>query len=404
MRSSVPLLVVALLLVAFAGCNLNTDYFSDYRGKNLLGNSDFSTGKWSLVSDSNSANTTYNPTPTQFMNWTAASSDATLLSAYMNGPDGNAAYRLEILNLIPDGDFENTGNTGTSFYQSSLWNANPSTDVAWNTSGSDTNGVPFSISDRTLVFGNNSAADTLTLNIKNSVTAFSASLWSRPSAYQIHFDFYNASNGASLRVALTNPSQSSWDVSGLSPHSTTLYFFSQFFTTDSTSPNTILTIGHSGEFNYAYIDNVRLANASIDPSVILSFSSLSSGTAMLLPGTKSGAYSFSVYVRDDPTADQTGAAAAHLANRFYPSGLTVSVVAAVKSGSGTFSSFTARPSGGWTSWTKVTVPMGFDFYDSDSTLNGKPALTIRLSPTNTTTGGRDVGSLLVSEPVLNYNP
>ncbi len=48
--------------------------------------------------------------------------------------------------------------------------------------------------------------------------------------------------------------------------------------------------------------------------------------------------------------------------------------------------------------------MGFDFVDKDADLGGSPALTVRLSPTNTSSDTRDAGSLLVAEPRFTFNP
>jgi hypothetical protein len=412
MRVSTALGIGLSTLVLFAGCKLNTDYFSDYRGKNLLSNTGFSSGKWALVSDSTSSDAGYNPTPSNFMNWVAASSDTNLTSAYRSDSNGGSAYRLEILNLIPDGDFETETSSATSFTTpaSTFWatHMSSSNTLVFSSSGTDSNGVPLSINHNTMNFGSAGTNDYVTLDVGSAVGAatwVSPNPWTYTAAqYQFHMDFYNASEAeTTLTMALTQGSSTtSWDQSNLTQHGTTLYSVSEFIPIGNTT--TSIAIGSTSFQDTAYIDNVRLVNASIDPSVKLSYSSLSSGTLQLLPGTKSGAYVFSLYVRDDPTADQTSTAATHASNRFYASGLTVTVTAAVKSGSGTYTAFVARPSGGWTSWTKLSFNMGFDFVDNDSQLNGSPALTIRLSPTDTTTASRDAGSLLIAEPSLTYNP
>jgi hypothetical protein len=408
MRALALLGTATLLFVA--GCSLNTDYFSDYRGKNILGNSGFAVaGKWALTANTNTSDPAYNPTPANFMNWAAASDLGA--QGLTTGPDGSAAYRLEIMNLIPDGDFEAGGDTGTGFAES-FWAYNQSsgpgsTDIAWNTTGVDGNSVPMSINNNTLAFGNLSNIDQLTLTLSNAV---SAALWARGGSYQFRFDFYNGSALATLPLTFTTPtSTANWNQVNLAQgfsSVTTQYHASEFFTVGASPTGTYtVTINNTSNNFLGYFDNVRMMNAAIDPTVLLSFSSLSSGTAQLLPGTKAGAYTMSVYVHDDPTAVQ--GAANHSPNRFNPSGLTITVTAAVKSGTGTYQQFFPRPSTGWTSWTQLTMNMGFDFVDTDSQLGGSPALTVKLSPTNTvdeSTNGRDVGSILVAEPVLLYNP
>ncbi len=86
------MLSAATLLAA--SCTLDTDYFSEYRDTNLLGNYDFgAAGQWALA-----PNTTGNPS--DYMRWEDAATP---------GPDGvSPGYRLEIKNLIPNGDFEDT--------------------------------------------------------------------------------------------------------------------------------------------------------------------------------------------------------------------------------------------------------------------------------------------------------
>ncbi len=435
---------VPLLLAVFAGCNLNTDYFGDYRGKNLLGNSDFGSGKWSLVSDPTlAAGGGY--LPTDYMTWESIAAGGHLTDANAGtptkGPDGvSPSYRLEIKNLIPDGDFEGEihtpSNTTGSFVagETSFWTTTGPT-IAFQDSSdvtTYTNGVPPAIAGdhRSLVFNYPTAvggATYLKLALDNAVNATSAGFWSRSGSYRFRLDFYNYSTGTTFDLSLTGPgitnanvpNVGNWTFSNL-PAASSPTVVSASFLLINTPP----ALGPSWTVNFGgvandqiIVDNVRLLNVSVDPSVMLSFSSLSSGTAQLLPGTKSGAYVFTVYVRDDPTADQTQAAGTvHLVNRFYASGLTISVRAAVKSGSGTYSTFVARPPGGWTSWSKITVSLGFDFVDSDSKLNGQPALAVELSPTNVSnvnvqsdgnssvSADRDVGSLLIAQPALTFNP
>ena len=425
-----PVLTSLTLLAFFAGCNLNTDYFADYRGKNLLGNSDFGSGKWALVSNSDSTSTAYNPTPSDYMTWEGIAAAGHPIdgsaSTPTKGPDGvSPSYRLEIKNLIPDGDFEGEA-TGNAFPPApeAFWSQSTGTpSVSFKTSGTSS-GVSNSISHQSLLFNSSATSGILSLAIDTAVnTAPNAGFWNRKGSYQFRFDFYNYSPGTTFDLTLAGPgvanvfNNGNWAFSNLpTASSPTLVPASFLLINDGSAPAWSVNFGGAAN-DQIILDNVRMLNIILDPSVALRFSSLSSGSATLLPGTKSGAYVFTAYVKDDPTADQTQTAGSiHLINRLYASGLTIAINAAVKSGSGTYSTFFARPPGGWGSWTKLTVNLGFDFVDSDSQLNGQPALTIELSPTNVSnvnvqpdgnssvSADRDVGSLLVAQPTLTYNP
>ena len=414
MRAGAAISISFLLIVA--GCKLNTDYFSEYRGKNLLANYGFSatntgppvTNKWNLLSDATLTAAGVGYQTTDYMTWekisnTANSDYSSDLTAGTptTGLDGSPSYRLEIKNLLPDGDFEAVGDTGTSFAQS-FWSANVAADATFNaTTGTDSNGVPTTISHNTLLFGSVSPGDILTLNVSNAVSTMAA----RTGNYRFHMDFYNASANVSVPIALTNPS-ADWSQT-VAAASTTLYSVSEEFA-PSGSPS--IAIGSASNQNtLVYIDNVRIVYTSIDPSVYMALPTLESGGLTLLPGTKSGDYVFTFYVRDDPTADET--AAYHVGNRLYPSGVTVRFNAAQQPGSQTPSPvFIARDSTWATGWKKITVSAGFNFVESDSQIAaaGKTnALEIYLSPTetnSTSSGGPDAGSLLIAQPSLVFNP
>jgi hypothetical protein len=425
MRTPAPVLFILIVLTLFAGCNLNTDYFSDYRGKNILGNSDFGTGKWSLASDTvtqttaTSAGKSYSPT--NYMTWEAVGSganDGSLSSAYTRGPDGvSPGYRLELKNLIADGDFESDA-VGTNVTPPANWTMSGGggrTDIVLGSLSGYPNNPNISLDNRALVWNQIAGGNYLNLEID---TAFNANLLI-PGGYLVRFDFVNLSLSKVMDIRLYSTSFSesatliglagAWSLSGLTTVLVpTRYGFSQIMTLNSSnlSPQ-ILQFGTISSTDFFAIDNVRVVKTDlVSPSVALNFSSLSSGSLQLLPGTKSGAYTLSFYVRDDPTADSTNGV--HLLNRLEPSGISASIIAAQKPGSSSIPPiFAARPSGGWTSWTLVSIPLGIDFVDNDGQLSGRYALTVQLSPTNIldlTTGGEDVGSLLVSEPTLKFNP
>jgi hypothetical protein len=428
MRARAVLAIACVLTLA--GCKLNTDYFKDYRGKNLLANWDFgaldasSNPKWALESYSDyatSTSTDYDATYTtsDYMSWATASDLNGVLDStsghYLNvGPNGTSpAYRLEIKNLFNDGDFESASNNAT--ISDSWWSPQGSaTALVYNglfTSQIDASLHPSPISNQSMFFSGPAGSE-MTLTLSTS----SVPLWNRPGSYRFRFDYRYFGTSQTFHAALTPATNTdaentgAWDATGLTNQSTSIVSFSHYFSLSASSASRTLTLGSASSQDEAVIDNVRVVHNDIPPYVTMSFSSLKSGTLQLLPGTKSGDYKLTFYVHDDPTADQTGGSGiAHTANRLNPSGITVQVTAAVQSGStGTYVHFIDRPSGGWPKWTQLSFPMGFNFVNSDADIpSGTSALKIEIAPTNTvnlSTDGKDVGSVLIAQPSFTYNP
>lgn len=385
------------LLAALAGaaaltaCSLNTDYFSDYRGANLISNYPFTSTSWKLTDD-----TTSNPTPADYMNWATAAA---------TGPDGSSAYRLEIKNLIPNGDFEDTSVT----YPTTAWNAVTIAQLTTDSAVMD---------NHSLSMAGGATSDTFTLNIS---AALSSQSLLRTGKYRIQMNFkkpsISVSNFILTKTVDGNSTQSTLELSDNHLDTSTIY--SMGTTTYMTNgPVTFLSLtltntstatlqfgdGNTSTPNFK-LDDLTMVRGDIYLSTQLSLPSINSGSKTFLPGSGSTAYTFSLYVLDDSTASETSGS--HVLNRINPSGLTVQITGGVKSGAiSTYKKFFSRPSAGWTSWTKLTMSFGLDFVDSDSQLTG-PALLIQLTPTNDldfTTGGRNSGSLLVASPSFIYNP
>lgn len=452
MRTLALVLGTTTLLLA-AGCTLNTDYFGDYRGKNLLANYDFNamnstTPKWTTTSLGLNAALA---TTDNYMTWAHATDlsgtgDGSV-SRLDVGPDGaSPAYRLEIKNLLPDGDFEAEGETLTGAPRVTAPPPANMVTNGWALAGTtkirlsnvhENNGLPafliFSstrtLSHRSLLYASQNAGDYLTLSLDTALTRGSDSAW-LAGQYRVRFDFYNVAPSQVLGLQLKGPGLSQllvadaenaglWLVNGLNAVSTgplTAYSVSKTFTVTSASDVRTLVIGNSSTSasDAAIIDSVRVIPANLDLSATTQFPSLSSGSLQLLPGSKPGAYQFTVRVHDDPSADQNGAsgipAVAHSPNRFVANGLTVTLRGKAKNSPGTkvlIQQFVARPAAGWSTWTTITLDGGLDFVDSDADLAGSPALVISLTPSDAVdvnTEGKDAGSLLVSQPTLTFNP
>ena len=450
-------LVLGTALLALSGCTLNTDYFGDYRGKNILSNYDFNaleadgtTPKWE--SKTLGLNATV-PTADHYMTWenvaTAGHPEDGVAGTPTAGPSGTPVYRLEIKNLIPDGDFEKEADAGTGV--GTAVTVFPGTvNAAWSTrivgpkyrfssahpDNADPSVVtsftpPGTIDHISMLFSGQLGGDLVQLSLNGALGTANYGpddLW-KPGEYRIRLNFVNATALVNLGLGLDSgllhdlgvtdaDNAGVWTVGGLTPVSATfparasVLSVSQTFTMSSPPGLRFLTIGASGTNDLgqdaAVVDNVRLVQSDLDLSATASFPSIASGSLPLLPGSKAGAYIFTIQVHDDPTANQW-AGLGHALNRFYPSGLTITVRGRSKNSANAVlvSQFIPRPSAGWTAWTKITLNGGLDFVNADSDLGGSPALVLSLSPTNAiddSTGGKDVGSLLVTEPTLTFNP
>jgi len=414
-----PLLLSSCTEIAhFLG--LDKDYFADYRGKNLLANYPFeSADKWKLT------------TTTSYMSWELPT-EAGVVKSFLDttdpaNPVTYPAYRLEIKNLIPDGDFEEEADGDTSFKRSfwALRVFSGTSEILFGTAlktlGSVTlTGEARTMDHRALWWDANASGNQLQLSLDQAL----GSLW-QPSAYRIRFDFINLTIGPSFDLFLMANStdllasvvdaqgDGRWYFTDTPTDQVTRIKVSRTFTVDSTKPARVLNFGPSNPSdtiaNKAIIDNIRLLQSDKDLGVMATFPSLSSAAGAslpLLPGSDVGAYTLKVRVCDDASADQFGASgAAHAPNRFYPQGLTVVLKAKVKSKTASYSKFFPRTAQ-WSSWTTLELPVGFDFVTTDPT-DGTPVLTIEFIPANSvdnTLEGLDVGSLLLAHPTLVFNP
>jgi len=397
--------IVSAMVLAVSGCKLNTDYFSDYRGVNILANSDFSTAKWSL----------------------AAPNYMTLQDAGTTGPDGTSrAYRLSVNNLMPNGDFQDS--TTNSTWQTELTTAGYSTaDLIWSSVqdytpfsavlpsimigiSPTTGSSPAATSATALGWAAINVGEALRLNMKNAV---GSTLWptSGSSIFRIWASLYNTSSNTSIPIVPLTSSNTATSNTLATPDWTlnttatpTLYEWTQAFTSNATVNEPEVTeFGSLATARSAVtFQSVRIVPDDKTLVAKLVFSSLKSGSLPLLPGSGSGVYTFSVYVKDDPNAGSN--------NIFLASAITISVQADVNSGSPTYVKSVTRADGGWSSsWQKVSVSMGFDFVSQDPT-DGTAVLTIAISPTYSAlstaalSGYPDAASLLVSEPSLTFNP
>jgi len=403
MRQVVPALA---LLVLSASCTLNTDYFTEYRGVNLLGNYDFDalksdgvTPKWSLA------------TSTDFMVW------APVVDA--DRPT-EAVYRLEIKNLIPNGDFEDAAVTPDaapsalpSGWTTTFWTgAAPTSPAVINFGASPSNTIHKGTvnGSRALGWDSGGTGNQLRVALRSQVVA---TAW-LPIGYLFRVELINVGTGAAVGMTLYGDTGNTvppdtmfnapdWTVNTVKSDNTTdntsVYSVVRPFLLEDSADDRYVAFGPNSATgtNAAVLDNVRLLPRSESLVVSASFDTLASGVKPLLPGSKVGMYIFTVDVKDDPAAGSL--------NHFQPKVFTILVQTSEKNGVKTYSPQPeiSRPAGGWPTWTTITLSFGSDFVNRDSDLVG-PALKISLSPTVSNTGDVDVGTILVSRPKLTFNP
>jgi hypothetical protein len=405
MRTLAPALAALALATS---CTLNTDYFKDYRGVNLIGNYDFNslkadgvTPQWSLA------------TSTDFMAWTPVPSD----------PERpTEAYRLEIKNLIPNGDFQDATKTpdATNATLPAGWSTNffdgtviASASINFGVTPSSTLHNGTIDGSRAMGWAALGAGNQLRLDLKGQVPT---SAW-QPIGYLFRADLMNVGSGPSIGMTLydtatngvnpeTTNNQPNWTVTTAKADNSTdnTSVFSMvrpFLLTAAPGDLRWVAFGPNGTTadDAAIIDNVRLLPRYQSLVVSATLSTLESGVKPLLPGSKPGMYVFTIDVKNDPNA---GAG-----NHFQPKAFTVWFDASVKSGTRNPSVTVAAPVGGWPTWTTLTFQLGFDFVNSDSDIGAGTnphALSIGLSPTVSSTGDYDVGTVLVSRPTLSFNP
>lgn len=424
MRHLGPALASFLLLSA---CTLDTDYFKDYRGVNLLGNYGLEAvdgsgkAKWNLALGST----------TPFMTWQrigdAANSaadnarDSAAGTPSVNGAD--PVYRLEIRNLIPNGDFEDSAASpegGTSLSGSWTLDAHNGSGLAGSLSLTYSSTTPVTPgSNRAMVWAATQPGDQLRLPLSTLIPAVSPSAWT-VGKYRVRFEAINKSTGTEIGVKLLGDTagnstgdiaknKETWSIKTLNDDSTVnntdSFPLSENFALVDASDVAAVRILAIGALSAnqgtqaAILDNIRLLPDDLQNlAVKAQLGSLLSGVKPLLPGQKAGMYVFTIDVKDDPTAGTL--------NRFHPTVITFRLQASVKSGQRDLKTKFVRPSGGWSGWTTLTYSFGFDFVNSDSDLDASVgALTISLSPTVNFEGGEvDVGSILLSRPTLTYNP
>lgn len=390
---------VLLGLVVMMACELDVDYFSDYAGVNLIPHLDFSTssGEWRLLT--NSADPPVYDDDHMLFEQVATP-----------GPLGANAFRLEIKNLFPNGDFE--------FPLDPFWTASGG---SFSIVNADVLTGPFPNMQRRI--------DGPTLKIVTQAldqwvgfdidaAHFGPAILPGASFlirfdyrvfYRLYIQYFRSSGGNyydhqtinrgvgladSFQNDETLPQVLAFPADNLmlpfTIQSSSTHRFNFGFNSNANNPQ-----APTLNSQVVMVDNVRLFRTDIDPWIEAQVPSLTSTALPLLPGI----YELTFWVRrEDSTNVSPNNPPTH--TRFRASGVTAQIQAQVAQGIRTVTQYFPDP--GWTDWAKLTVRIENVQFDSATFDPNSPAIRIRFSPTKLDGGlaQRDTGSLLLSRVEL----
>ncbi|MDC7226536.1 MAG: hypothetical protein PQJ61_07205 [Spirochaetales bacterium] len=369
------IILVLIIIYAVGGCG-DFDYFTEYDDVNLIGHT--------LLSDwATTQNTTY-------MTYESVASATAGTSGL---PDSSALiYRLEINNLVPDGDFEVGPDLATSG-----WTAVLTTGTALLDSGPhelDGNAIYFDLSNTEYIeydlsqMADGPVDDSLYVfrfSLQGSATGnyyFEISETSTPIINQ--FTPYIPNSGTNEQLAVP------FDFNELTTPEFLIYDWE----------NQVFRINFEtdGKVQEGYFDNFRIVKSDQTHYLQTELTVYDSNRTDELP-LISGTYRFSVYVKADP----------ELASR--PNSFdTDSVMLMVESldpdsltDATSMQSFDAEDYDDFTDWTEIYMDVTLQIDETEDTEEAVIRLTV--SPTNSIGGAltMDAGSILISTPSLKFS-
>jgi hypothetical protein len=144
------------------------------------------------------------------------------------------------------------------------------------------------------------------------------------------------------------------------------------------------------------IDDFRAVRSDIHLYAELGLKVTDPGIASgLIPGR----YSFSVWVKNDPSAYSLSSGSAK--NPYQAEAVTLSIMANTSDSTSTGGVVTVFNRDDWSNWTKLTVEIPADDTLQFTETSAATVFYLRVSPTDLQ-GNLDAGSLLVAQPELNF--
>ncbi|MGA2977031.1 MAG: hypothetical protein ABSF77_17120 [Spirochaetia bacterium] len=388
-RSAAWLCVFAALLLA--GCAPATDPFASYRGVNLIAG--ISLSKW--AADQGAAYMTFEP-----------------VSAAAPSGGSTDVYRLEIRDLVPDGDFEQSA-VGLGANGWTAINGGGLPDTLEVIDGA----AAHAISGHTMHFSTNQVADLISFDLRGATWGARDGFLAN-ATYNLLFEYRTDAPLVfeyHTRTSLPDSQICTWRVGGGASGATSdpsfdnlnefpgaLYAGQSEIAVDGES-NALCAFGSIdptlGQPQEAYIDNFRVVRTDIPCRARLLLHRQGDTSQPLLAGQ----YTFSVYVRSDPDVGT-------IPDRFASSSVSLGMLRRTPVStdtvvtSGWQQAFQNGQDGlDFSSWTKLSIPL-----EAEETDPGNSATTLELSvgPTDDTHGaeGKDCGSILISSPSLELVP
>ncbi len=369
-------LITILVFTAAAGSCINPDYFTAYTDKNLAAHK-------LLSSWSTGLSTTY-------MNYEAVSS----ATAGTTGlPDQTALiYRLETLNLFPDGDFEATAAGSIPSGWSETGGTHEVRDSGHNLSGK---ALYFSeVANEYLTFSLNNLSDGAAAN---SSYVFRYNLEGAATG-PYYFEIEDTSAGGTKSQYKPNiPVKNKGYEVPVDFNEVPLTSF-LIHSSDSEVFRINFAEADKGQPQIGYIDDFRVVRSDQNHTLTTSLPYEDSGRVDGLT-LISGTYRFSVYVKADPAVATTN-------NSFDSGAVTLKLEALDPDGSGGsiyYQSFSAEDYSSFADWTLLYVDAELQINIPEDTTDA--VIRLAVSPCDCTGGAMtvDSGSILISNPGLEFS-
>ena len=388
-RLTVLILLIFPLLVS---CPTG-DYFSRLEGTNLLDSAAKDFTDWTI---------TYSktiPIGYDYLEFTEAAADAGTTAGLSAGA---AIYRLELVNLVQNGDFEQA--LGAN------WTPVDDNDPV---STLELNIIP-SAGESFEMYGNvleynieDDPDDYIDFDFLSGLDFFESS-----GAYVLRFDLKSQTSGGitfEQRFREASGDAVDWSINIITAN----YLYKVPFDFDTVDgqftynfPDSFFTIGasqKSGTTQKGYIDNMRAGRTDVQSCIIIDVPWQDDTVSRWF--LLSGFYRFSVMVKNDPTVSPA------TANRIPSESISLCLLS-LKDGEieESFSqSWSSSDTGAdWSGWTKVWVDTNnsiqIDPPENSESANYN-AIRLRITPTDISGGNNtyDIGSLLIAEPSLEFS-
>lgn len=373
-RFGIPL----VFLLALLSC-AREDPFPEYRGVNLVASHGFG-ADW--IADQTQP----------YMVFEEASADAGSAS-----PSGGAVYRLEIRNLMPNGDFEST----TAGQQPAGWTA---TDAGVTYYVSENKDAEFAIEGKSLYLTIPKGDWRLNFDLRNASTGLSDG-FKEGAMYLWRFLF--RSEKEKLIAEINNNADTAgilitWNQSRVGTEADIQTFPASNISYPEVSVSQGLqsyyfcigTLSYEQTAQTAGIDNIRITRTDLSYMIRLGLLYSEAGRLPLLSGT----YRFSMYIKADPIVTPA------YPNRFPAQAVSLGINSST---SGTLYPAVYKPTDSgadWTNWTLVSGDFQLQIDPPASGTENEPVIELFLSPSNYVNGfwGKDIGSILIADPYLEF--